>query len=93
MRVSALLLLGSLCVVAPAPVLAYENFIPAGTSYSSTVDSLPDFASPEGQIIQQADIYETENYKRGRKRVEDDSRFRQFFSDGESTGVNGHIDY
>ena len=93
MRVSALLFVGSLCVVAPAPVLAFEEFIPSGTGYSASVDSLPDFASPEGQIIQQADIYETEIYKRGRKRVEDDSRFRQFFSDSESTGVNGHLDY
>jgi hypothetical protein len=73
--------------------MAYENYIPLGTGYSPNVNSLPEFSSDAGQVSQQSDVYETELYMRGRKQVEDDSRFRQFFSDSESTGADTHIDY
>lgn len=76
-----------------ASAWAYENYIPLGTGYSSNVDSLPNFDSEAGQISQQTDVYETEIYMKGRKRVEDESRFQQFFSDTESTGADTHIDY
>lgn len=72
---------------------AYENYIPLGTGYSANVDSLPAFDSNAGQVSQQADIYETEIYLQGRKQVEEDSRFRRFFSDAESIGSDTHIDY
>jgi hypothetical protein len=72
---------------------AYENYIPLGAGYSSTVDTLPQFDSDAGQISQQTDIYETEQYKRNRKQAEEDSRMRAFFSDRNSTGVDNSIDY
>jgi hypothetical protein len=82
-----------IAVAAIAPARAYENYIPLGTGYSSKVDALPSFDSTEGQVSQQSDVYETEIYQLGRKRVEADSRFREFFSDAESTGADSHIDY
>lgn len=75
------------------PALAYENFIPSGTGYSPEVDSLPAFDSEAGQITVQADIYETENYRRRLEEAERDSKFRQFFSDANSTGSDTFIDY
>ncbi len=76
-----------------SPALAYENYIPLGTGYSSNVDRLPAFDSDAGQISQQTDIYETELYMKNRKRAEDESRLREFFSDRNSTGSDSHIDY
>jgi hypothetical protein len=80
------------CLAAPG-ALAYENYIPLGTGYSSNVDSLPAFDSEQGVIASETDVYETELYKRQRKQIEDESRFKQFFSDSESTGADSHIDY
>jgi hypothetical protein len=93
MSVFKLVLCIGAAVAAVTPALAYENYIPLGTGYSSNVDSLPSFDSVEGQVSQQSDVYETEIYLLGRKRVEADSRFREFFSDAESTGADSHIDY
>jgi hypothetical protein len=75
------------------PASAYENYIPLGTGYSSNVDRLPAFDSNAGQISQQTDIYETELYVKNRKKAEDESRMREFFSDCNSTGSDSHIDY
>ncbi len=47
--------------------LAYENFIPLGTGYSTNVDSLPTLTAKKVRIIQHADVYETELYRLGRK--------------------------
>jgi hypothetical protein len=91
MRIISLLFLSSVALSGPA--LAYENYIPLGAGYSSNVDSLPAFDSEAGQISQETDVYETELYKKGRKSIEDESRFRQFFSDSESTGADTYIDY
>jgi hypothetical protein len=76
-----------------APALAYENFIPLGTGYSTEVGSLPLFESDEGQVIQKTDIYESEIYRRARGDAEFDSRMRQFFSDGEAMGPDYYLDY
>jgi hypothetical protein len=72
---------------------AYENYIPLGTGYSSKVEALPSFDSEEGVVASETDVYETELYKRQRKQIEDESRFKQFFSDTESVGADSHIDY
>lgn len=89
----ALLALIPFAISVASPALAYENFIPMGTGYSTEVDSLPDFASEAGQINQQADVYETEIYRKARNAAEFDSRMRQFFSDSESNGSDYYIDY
>jgi hypothetical protein len=86
--------LGVALMAATAPAaMAYENYIPLGTGYSTNVDKLPRFESDAGQVSQQTDVYETELYLKNRKKVEDDSRFREFFSDRNSTGADSHIDY
>ncbi len=76
-----------------APALAYENFIPLGTGYSTEVGELTELGTEEGEIRQRADEHETEIYFDGREAVESDSRLRQFFSDAESTGADSQIDY
>jgi hypothetical protein len=73
--------------------MAYENYIPLGTGYSTTVDSLPSFDSEAGQIIERTDVYETEQYLLNRKRAEQDSRLQNFFSRSDSSGVDNSIDY
>jgi hypothetical protein len=93
MRVLRIVLVLSAGLAGASAALAYENYLPLGTGYSSNVDSLPSFDSEVGQVNQQADVYETEIYMLGRKRVEDDSRMRSFFSDAESTGADTNIDY
>jgi hypothetical protein len=75
------------------PTHAFENFIPMGTGYSTDVDSVPAFDSERGQVIQQADIYETEIYMQKRREAEADSRFNRFFSDTEVSGGDSSIDY
>ncbi len=75
------------------PVSAYENFIPLGAGYSPKVSEVPQFGSEQGKIIARSDSYETDIYLKGRKKIEDESRLRQFFSDREASSVDGHIDY
>lgn len=82
-----------LLVVGSVPALAFENFIPAGTGYSTEVSALPEINSTRSQVNAKADVYETEIYKHQRDNAEFDSRMRQFFSDGESTGSDTYIDY
>lgn len=72
---------------------AFENFIPAGTGYSTEIDTLPDFNSDQSQVNQQTDIYETEIYRKKRKYAEDDAALRRFFSQNNSTGLGGKVDY
>ena len=93
MRILTLASFGFLAAFQATPALAYENFIPLGTGYSSNVDALPAFDSEAGQVIRKTDVYETELYMIGRKRVEDESRMRRFFSESESTGSDTSIDY
>lgn len=93
MRSSVVLVAVAMVLNFSAPASAYENFIPSGTGYSTEVDSLPTFDSEAGQINVQADIYETENYRRRLEDAERDSKFRQFFSDANSTGSDSFIDY
>jgi hypothetical protein len=73
--------------------LAFENFIPMGTGYSSDVDSLAQFDSDAADTREKADIYETELYFKGRSEIEADSFFRRFQSDNEIQGGDTFIDY
>jgi hypothetical protein len=80
-------------VSAQVPALAFENFIPAGTGYSTEITTLPEFNSEQSQINQQADIYETEIYRKKRKYAEDDTNLRRFFSQNDPTSIGGKVDY
>jgi hypothetical protein len=88
-----LVVIGGLCLGLSGNAIAYENFIPLGTGYSSNVDSVPEFDSEAGVVASESDVYETELYKRQRKQIEEESRFKQFFSNTESTGADSYIDY
>jgi hypothetical protein len=92
MKMRALVVVGFM-VLAATPASAYENFIPLGAGYSPNVSTVPEFDSEDGKKIARSDSYETDIYLKGRKKIEDESRLRQFFSDRNSTGVDGHIDY
>lgn len=87
------LLLFSLAAIVASPAMAYENFIPLGTGYSPDVSEVPAFESEDGRKIARSDSYETDIYLKMRKKIEDESRLRQFFSDRNSTGLDSHIDY
>jgi hypothetical protein len=93
MRIALVVTVGLAAALQVLPAAAYENYIPLGTGYSSNVDALPDFDSEESRVIRKTDVYETELYMIGRKRVEDDSRLRRFFSESESNGPDNSIDY
>jgi hypothetical protein len=92
MNMRAVIVAGILALAA-TPALAYEKFIPLGAGYSPQVSAVPEFDSEDGRIIARSDSYETDIYLKGRKKIEDESRLRQFFSDRNSTGLDGHIDY
>jgi hypothetical protein len=80
-------------VAAHVPAMAFENFIPAGTGYSTEITTLPDFNSDQSDVNQQADIYETEIYRKKRKYAEDDAALRRFFSQNDPTSIGGKFDY
>ena len=80
-------------LVSSSMAVAYENYIPLGTGYSATVDSLPQFDSEAGEISRRTDTYETELYLLNKKRAEQDSRLQNFFSRSDSNGVDNGIDY
>lgn len=83
----------SLVAFVASPALAYEKFIPLGTGYSPDVSVVPEFGSDDGQKAARSDSYETDIYLKMRKKIEDESRLRQFFSDRNSTGLDTYIDY
>lgn len=86
-------LTGAALVALSAPALAFENFIPMGTGYSTDTDSIAEFGSERAQIGARADLYETEIYRFQRDMAEADSYFRRFQSDAEVTGGDNSIDY
>jgi hypothetical protein len=92
MKMRALVLF-SLLASAASPAVAYENFIPLGAGYSPNVSEVPEFDSVDGRKIARSDSYETDIYLKMRKKIEDESRLRQFFSDRNSSGLDGYIDY
>jgi hypothetical protein len=86
--------LSAVLLLAASPAaMAYENYIPLGTGYSTDVDSLPQFDSEAGEISRKTDVYETELYLENLKRAQEDSRLRNFFGRRDSTGIDNSIDY
>ncbi len=72
---------------------AYENFIPLGTGYSTEVDSLAEINSDRDKVIVQADIFETDLYRRAREEKLRESYIGRTFSDPETSGSDFSIDY
>jgi hypothetical protein len=89
-----------LLVIAPALMVlgfphasAFETFIPMGTGYSTEISEVPAFDSSRGRVNQEADIIETEIYRRQREAQMRDSRMSRFKSDPEVSGGDDSIDY
>jgi hypothetical protein len=78
---------------AVAPVAAYENFIPMGTGYSTEVSEVPTFDSERGQVIQETDLIESEQYRRKREAQAFDSYVNRFTNSQELSGGDTFIDY
>jgi hypothetical protein len=93
MRVFSVIVAVAGSVVMASAAHAFENFIPAGTGYSTEIITLPELNSDQSKLNQQTDIYETEIYRKQRKYAEDDAKLRRFFSQNDSTGLNGKVDY
>jgi hypothetical protein len=73
--------------------MAFENFIPLGTGYSTENSSVADLNTDTDKIIVQSDIYETEIYLQDRDARVQDSYINRFISNPESTGGDFDIDY
>ena len=85
--------LGLLAAPASAPASAYENFIPLGAGYSTSLSALPGIDSERQRIIQQTDIYETELYRKQLQQRIQDSRNSAFFNDPMAYSSDRSIDY
>jgi hypothetical protein len=90
--VSGLLLVAAIAAM-PGAAMAYENFIPMGTGYSTEVDSLAGFDTDRGQISVTTDVLETEVWRKNRDDAELDSRLRVFQSGNEVDSDSTFIDY
>ena len=78
---------------APAPALAYENFIPLGHNYSPEQSELPAINSEQDRVNAQVDIYESEIYNRQRTAKTFSSQLDRFSNDQELRGSGEFIDY
>ena len=92
MKISVLALV-VLTVAFASPAMAYENFIPLGTGYSTDVDSVPSLNSQASKVIGQTDIYESEIYRKARAAMESASRAQQYRSNPNYNVTSDFIDY
>ncbi|MGE0284095.1 MAG: hypothetical protein AB7P20_26250 [Rhizobiaceae bacterium] len=69
-----------------APVLAAENFIPGGHTYSPDNDPLPSLNSEQDNINLNADLIQSEIDRQQRERKLLDSQFQRFISEQELQG-------
>ncbi len=83
MRLKQILLVGAVVCGSFAPALAYENFIPLGTGYSTKVSELPAVNSDAQSLAVQTDIYETEIYRRALEQRNHNSAIKRFFSNSD----------
>lgn len=92
MRFSFVILVAAFAF-APAPAMAYENYIPLGHSYSPEDSQLPEFNSEQDKLNSQVDIYESEIYNRQRRAKVFSSQLDRFKNDQEISGSSEFIDY
>ena len=79
--------------VSAAPAVAYDNFIPLGTGYSTHKSSMAQLGSSEDQVSNQTDLFETEIYRAQEAERDHDNYVRRFVSNPEATGSDQFIDY
>ena len=70
----SLLAAAALLAVSALPVLADQNFIPAGQDYGLGNDAAPPLDSEQSKFDAQVDIYQSEVYNRNLSKKEFDSR-------------------
>ena len=80
-------------LLASAPAMAFENFIPLGHNYSPDDQTMPEFNSDADRLNSQVDIYETEIYTRQRRAKQFSSNLDQFSNNQELKGASDFIDY
>ena len=80
-----------ICFGLSVPAMAYENFIPLGAGYSTDVSSLPALNSQSQAITAQADIYETELYRKQLEQRQHDSYITRFSSNSDASDFS--VDY
>lgn len=93
MRIMGILAGGLVLGVMVMPAQAYENFIPLGTGYSTSVSSIPGIKSERQRIIEQTDIYETEIYNKMLQQRNLESSSSAFFNDSEAYASDRFINY
>jgi hypothetical protein len=92
MRLKSVLFAGAVLCTSCLPAMAYENFIPLGTGYSTDVSTIPALDSDAQSVTTQTDIYETELY---RKHLDDQKNFshlRRFLQNSDSSSTES-VDY
>jgi hypothetical protein len=75
------------------PVLAAENFIPGGHTYSPDNDPLPELNTEQDNINLNADLLQSEINRQQRERKLLDSQFNRFISEQELQGGDFSLDY
>ncbi len=72
---------------------AYDSFLPLGLGYSTRSVDLTKLTPRQRAAINQADIYETEIYKRQLRAKQFDSKFQNFQSDRNSNLTDNVLNY
>jgi hypothetical protein len=76
-----------------APVLAAENFIPGGHTYSPDNEPLPELNSEQDNINLNADLIQSEINRQQRERKLLDSQFQRFIGEQELKGGDYSPEY
>ncbi len=93
MRILGFLAGGLVLGMMVMPAQAYENFIPLGTGYSTSVSTIPGIESERQRIIEQTDIYETEIYNKQLQQRQLETSSSAFFNDSAAFNSDRSIDY
>jgi hypothetical protein len=75
------------------PALAAENFIPGGHTYSPDNDPLPPLNSEQDDINLNADLIQSEIYRKQREQKVLDSQFQRFTGEQELHGDDHSLEY
>jgi hypothetical protein len=92
MRFKSVLFAGAVLCATCLPAVAYENFIPLGTGYSTDVSGIPALNSDAQTFTTKTDIYETELYRKDLEDHKDFSHLRRFLQNSDSSGSDS-VDY
>ena len=85
------LIIGAMFFGLSAQALAYDSFIPLGAGYSTEVSTLPALDSQAQALTTQADIYESEIYRKLLEQRQHDSYISRFSSNSDASDFS--IDY